>query len=171
MRVSISDKDHLFDEIVSLIKKLRNNIEPQNNFMKFDALVKANSSDILAGFNVKWLTSICDTYADFGDESERRNALYITFIVATTRLADTLFKLHDGKLNMEKVMSHKQKRFLLYDGVKTLHIDKQDTLLNLAKRVKRNMRDTPFLYDIFTTVISRIKSKSYVMNTFILLYF
>lgn len=154
-------------DIKDLIKKLRNSVNVTLNYRAFDDLVTSNIQFILDNFNTKWLVSICDTYADFGNSEEKRNALYVTWFVATLRLADTVMLMHNSQIDSIQVAKLKTCRIPLYDGLKTLHLDKQDTLLNISKRTQRNMQTTPILLDIFIEVTKRMKASNYTLTTLI----
>ena len=160
------NKVSIESEVIDLIKKLRNSLDISSNFSSFDNLVKSNIHFIVGNFNSKWLVSICDTYADFGNSEEKRNALYVTWFVATLRLADTVNLMHNSQLDNMQVTKLKTSRVPLYDGLKTLHLDKQDTLLNLSKRTHRNMQTTPFLLDIFVEVTKRMKNSNHILLSF-----
>ncbi|MDO6536041.1 hypothetical protein [Alteromonas stellipolaris] len=160
------NKNCIESDVIDLIKKLRNSVDVSSNFSAFDDLVKSNIQFVVGNFNTKWLVSICDTYADFGNSEEKRNALYITWFVATLRLADTVMLMHNSQLDTVQVTKLKTSRVPLYDGLKTLHLDRQDTLLNLSKRTHRNMQTTPFLLDIFVAVTKRMKSSNHILLSF-----
>lgn len=159
--------DEQKEEVIGLIRKLRNSIDPEINFARFDQIIKNQTTDVISSYNTKWLVSICDTYADYGTDIERRNALYVTWLVAMSRLADSLMAVHDIDLNSLQLQHLQSKRVQLYDGIKSLHFNRQDTLLNLAKRTKKNMSETPALLSIYKEVNSRMKVNSFTLSKFI----
>jgi len=154
-------------KIKYLVSELRNGRNSEVNYSEFDKLVKGNLKTILIESDLKWLVSICDTYADYGNSEEKRNALYVSYLSAMTRLADTFIQAHELSVREETLSTLKHRRNMLYDGSKTLNIDRQDTFLNLSKRTYKNMEKTPHIYEVYLEVCRRLKRNSSIWNFFI----
>lgn len=157
----------LLVEIVSLIKELRNKRNIVANWQRFLYLVTSNDEVIINTFNIKWLISICDTYADYGSELERRNALFLSLFVGMVRLSDTISTVHTKTLDDDMVELLRSKRVPLYSGLKTMNIDKQDTCLNLSKRLQNVLQETPFFLSVFYHILKEMKVNGSLINMFL----
>ncbi len=67
----------LLENARSLISELRNGRETEIHWPELRKLIEEHREEVIRTFSVRWLKSICDTYADFGDPIERRDALLI----------------------------------------------------------------------------------------------
>jgi hypothetical protein len=143
----------ILKEIRFRIRELRNRRSITENFNKFDTAVRLNVIGIAEHFNSRWIVSIADTYADFGEpQIVRSNAMLISLFVNMIRLGETVY---NGCTPMKLVtIGH------MYDGLTYMHYDKQDTLLNLSKRINRIMDYTPVLEPLWYAVVEKAKSAS-----------
>lgn len=139
----------LLNEVQGLIKNLRNNVDVESNLCKFKGVVDENSDEILKTFNLRWLISICDTYADYGNPIEQRNSLLISLFVNLIRVSDTYTLTMNAGHSIEMIEKLKVQQIPLVGGLVTLNIDKQDTCLNLSKRMNKLLPCTPFLFEVY----------------------
>jgi hypothetical protein len=153
----------LLESFRRLVVEIRNSRDLEDNLNLFFELVRSNQREILATFNIRWLVSICDTYADHGTEIERRNALLISMFVNMLRLAET-YKLASGPLEEARLNKTRDQLVPLYEGVSTFAIDRQDVYLNLSKRMARLLPDTPFLDAIWRVILKRLHSGNNVIS-------
>jgi hypothetical protein len=140
-----------------LIAEIRNSRNLETNLAQFFGLMSERQSEILASFDIRWLVSICDTYADHGSEVERRNALLVSMFVNLLRLAET-HRFLSGPIDSARLEVARGDPIELYEGVSTFSIDRQDVYLNLSKRMARVMPSTPFLYAIWKKIVQRLHS-------------
>jgi hypothetical protein len=137
------------------IKKLRRSQDVGRHWPALKALVEENQSLVLQKLSLRWLKSICDTYVDFGDATESGNALAITMFINMLRFAET-GRFIRGAIDPEKLKAAKSERFELYEGLKTLKIDDQDTLLNVSKRMKKRLKGSGLMEAIWSEVLRRV---------------
>lgn len=158
--------ENLFQQVVALIKELRNTRDVESNWPLLKHLVESNVEQIAEVFSSRWLISICDTYADFGSAVEKRNAFIISLLVNMIRVSDTIRYLYENPKNPDRVRELKNSQVPLYDGLVTLHLDRQDTCLNLSKRIIRLLTETPVLLRIYETVIDRALRSASLLSEF-----
>lgn len=155
----------LFERVIHLIADLRKGRDVDVNWIKFRRLVESESKVILSTFSSRWLVSICDTYADHAQSPvRRRNALAISLFMNMIRMSDTLFE--DQDVRPQRVDSVRAQQLPLFDGLQTLHLDRQDTCLNLAKRLTRSLSEDEFLYELYLELIRRTKASDNLITRF-----
>jgi hypothetical protein len=157
--------NELLETIVYLIRELRNSRNADENWKKFRATVEANEDLIIASFSVRWLRSLCDTYADFGEALERRDALAISSFINMVRFAETVRYIR-GPVIPEKLETARSGRIELYEELWTFHIHKQDVFLNMAKRMARQLQGTGLMEKIWREVIRRFLQGDNVITEF-----
>ena len=141
-------------QIAALVKELRNSRDVEANWEAFQALVRGNEDLVVKELSLRWLRSVCDSFADFGNPLERRDALAISVFINMVRLAETVRYLR-GPILPGRLAEAKSKRLPLYDELWTFHIDKQDVYLNVAKRMARQLQGTGVMEKIWREVIRR----------------
>lgn len=158
--------DELSKRVVFLIKELRNSRDVQRNWLEMKNLIESNIEQIVLIFSTRWLISICDTYADYGDDVEKRNAFILSIFVNTIRIADTMRCLFKGEMDPDRIQQLKSEQIQLYDGLMTLHLDRQDTCLNLSKRMIRLLKTTPLFLRIYETLVKRALNSKNLLSDF-----
>jgi hypothetical protein len=141
-------------QIAALVKELRNSRDVEANWQAFETLVRGNEDQVVAELSMRWLRSVCDTFADFGNPIERRDALAISVFINMVRFAETVRYLR-GPILPGRLAEAKSKRLPLYEELWTFHIDKQDVYLNVAKRMARQLRGTGLMEKIWHEVLRR----------------
>ncbi|MEA5475974.1 hypothetical protein VB716_17300 [Synechococcus sp. CCY9201] len=146
-----------------LIKELRNRRGVKENWKELDKILCDEIDLLVKNTNLRWLISICDTIVDH-DKTERRfMALSITTFVNTFRIAE-MVKLTRAK-SIEKV--DEIDFYELYEGITTFSVKKQDTFLNLSRRMKWTIRKDLLMTRIWDEVVNRIHASDNVMREFI----
>ena len=74
------NKKELLEKTKALITKLRRNKSDKGLWGIFEALIEENIADICGSFDTRRLISVCDTYVDYGNPIEKRNALLVSQI-------------------------------------------------------------------------------------------
>jgi hypothetical protein len=155
--MSTNAEQTLFDSVKNLIVQLRRGKNTQSNWNKFKNLVESNIDEICQTFSTRWLVSICDTYVDYGNEIERRNALFISLITNMEKLFLTRVMMYDLVLNPNKVEALKKKKtYPLWDGMTSFNIIRGDMTINLFRRIRSILKVTPTLGKIFEMTLNRI---------------
>ncbi len=150
----------LDDKILDLIIKLRRKINPETNWREFDNLVKNNIKTICKRINTRFLISICDTYVDYGNPIESRNAMIISAITNMEKLSQTYFAMFDTSLNKKKIKYLKSNKIELWDGMTSFNLSKGDLTQNMFRRIDQCLQETPELHAIFVTLLKRIKKNN-----------
>ena len=152
----------LRDELVSLIRDIRNSRNLEANLERFFGLINAREQEVIAILSIRWLVSVCDTFADHGKELERPNAMLISMFINMLRMAETISFI-SGPFESERVDEARESRIECFDGVTTFNIDRQDVYLNLCKRMANVMPSTPFLWTVWNEILRRIHACDNVM--------
>ena len=154
----------LFHNAKQLIAELRNRRDPEKNWNAFRTLIELNRDAVTASFSSRWLVSVCDTYADYAEPKRSRNALLISLLFNMIRVSDSLYESKD--IRGDRIDAIKNNQLPLFDGFETLHLDKQDTFLNLAKRLTKALNDDKLLYGIFVELLERAKRNDNLLSRF-----
>ena len=117
-------------EVVRLNQAIRRHEDADGAFVRLDALLRARTEEVCAACNIRWLISICDSYADHAPPAEAHAALAISTMLNMLRMAETWRFLSPG-MRPQRVSRARADTFQLYGGVQTVHLDNQDTYLNL----------------------------------------
>lgn len=155
----------LLETVTGLIRELRNSRNTDESWKAFRSIVEANEDSIVANFSMRWLRAICDTYADFGEPLERRDALAISSFINMVRLAETVRYIR-GPVIPEKLEATRSDRVPLYEELFTFHINKQDVFLNMAKRMARQLQGAGLMEKIWREVIKRFLQGDNVITEF-----
>lgn len=156
----------LLPDLRHYVKEIRNSRDVETNWPAFKRFVEQNQNAILSDFSLKWLKSICDTYADHGGEIERRDALAISNFMNLIRFAETVAFVR-GPMDPERVGEVKSEfRKHLYDDLFTISIDKQDVFLNVAKRMARQMQGAGFMERMWREVQRRFLEGDNIITEF-----
>ena len=160
----MNNSENLQKKIQDLIISLRKGKDNENNWKQFTGLVEGNLDEICKSMDTRWLVSICDTYADYGDPVTRRNALLVVQTANFEKLWATNLLMYDVKINEEKVKElRKNKVIPIWDGMYSFNINHGDMTNNFFARVDEQISETPVIYAIYKTVIQRIKENDSVL--------
>jgi len=158
------EPQELLKEAHALIAELRNRRNVGDNWRAFEALMDANREDVIANFSSRWLISVCDTYADHAAPITARNALLVSLMFNMMRISDSLYEESD--IRPERVEQIRQGWPPFYDGLHALHLDRQDTCLNAAKRLARALGEDAFLQAIYLELLRRAKANDNMISRF-----
>jgi len=154
----------MIDLVKPLIEKLRKEFDLKENWPEFRNVVEKNIDQICEELDTRWLVSICDTYVDFGDSNEKRNAMFIVLIANLEKLWATNLLMYDVKLNSHKLHKLKENKVIpLWDGMYSFNINHGDMTNNLYRRLNNLMEGTPVLNKIFLTVLKRLTENDTIL--------
>jgi len=160
----MTDQANLQSEIQELIINLRKGKEKERNWIQFTELIENNLKEVCKVIDTRWLISICDTYADYGDPVARRNAMLVVQTANFEKLWATYLLMYDLKLNEEKTEQLKKNKIIpLWDGMYSFNINHGDMTNNFFARVDDLMMDTPVINAIYKTVVQRIKENDTIL--------
>jgi hypothetical protein len=147
---------HLLACVIVVLRR-----DPANASAKklFERIVNEFGHELPARLNLRWLTSVCDTFVDIADNPlDRTAALAGTLLANTIKLSET-----------ERLLFHPPQpatplyRFsrggALFDGVITFWVGKGDMISNLLSRAAAALEDAgaaaPFTGEIIARVIEQ----------------
>ena len=160
-----SSSETLQNQIAALIRELRNERDIDANWPAFRNLVENHIEETVRSTSTRWLVSICDTYVDYGDPFQARNAMAISCVVNTIRLAETTHFVRPD-IDSTKWEETRLKPVELYDGLTTFAIDRQDTFLNLSRRLHKLLSDDPVMTAIWRVILERLNTHDTIIQDF-----
>lgn len=155
--IAMARDNTLLERLRPMIAKLRRRIDPEKNWIAFRVFIENNIDDVCRELNTRWLVSVCDTYIDYGDDVERRNAMIITTLTNMEKVAQSYLMWrvnYDDPFNVP--LAHEPRKMELWDGMTSMNIQAGDVTNNLFRRIHFLLEPTPHLYAIFKTVLHRI---------------
>jgi hypothetical protein len=152
-------------QIQSLIVRLRRRQDPHEAWREFQALVENNIGEVCRALNTRQLVSVCDTYADFGDPIEGRNALMVTLLANLEKTSQSfLFWRLNYEAPFDVPPSHQPRKVPLWDGMDSFHLEIGDVTNSFFSRLDRLMRMTPHIERIYRTVTERMKNQPTILG-------
>ena len=149
------------NELKPYIIELRKGINPEENWAKFKSIVEKNIKQICDSVDTRWLISICDTFVDYGNDIECRNALCIVTLFNMEKLAQTNSLLFNKEKNITNEIALKKSELIdLWDGVTSFDIVCGDLTNNLFLRFENKLKPTPILHLLFKTLLARLKKNN-----------
>jgi hypothetical protein len=151
--------------IAELILKLRRNINPDSSWGEFRALVETNIDRVCRELNTRELVSVCDTYADFADPVESRNAMLVSLLANAEKTSQSFLMLRLNYIAPFRVpLSHHPRRVPLWDGMDSFHLEIGDVTNGLFGRLDRLMSSTPAIERIYREVVDRIRTHPTILG-------
>jgi hypothetical protein len=157
----------VLEDVRPLIVKLRRHVEVEESWREFSRLIEADIERVCAELDTRWLVSVCDTYADFGDEIEARNAMFVTLIANLEKTSQTYvrWRLPHRRTLAVPPWFPAPKRFRLWDGMRSFDLAIGDVTNNLFRRLHALMEPTPHIRRIFETVLERMQTGETILGT------
>ena len=142
----------------ALVVLLRRGEDP-SAWLSFRDLVQREVEAICRGSTTRQLISLCDTFADYGDPLERRNALLISLLGNMEKVGQSFLLWRTGyRRPFEVAPGIEPRKVGLWDGMDTFHLDIGDVTNNQFARLTRMLADTPVLQRIYNTVVDRLRA-------------
>ena len=148
--------------LISIIRFLRKRHEVKANWARFEQIIQNNHCEIFSELNLRWLVSIADTIADHSGQPRASQALSISMFVNTLRIAE-MVKLSRIS-SIEDISSIEFKE--LYSGITSFSVERQDTFLNISRRMKFLLSGDQLLCNLWEEVLNRVHSSDSVLKEF-----
>lgn len=156
MQAEFIGKPYVCWLLVTYIIKLRRNIDVNANKVEFTRLLGTYADVLISNYDVRWLVSICDTIADYGDELLKPRAMMIVNFVNMIKLNDTVLLIaKDPTPDPTKVQNFKVSP--TWGGMTSYDIRKGDMTKNMFGRLDKVLDPTPMLKKIFKKIINQTK--------------
>ena len=125
-------------------------------FAELRTLIEADVDGFCAGSDTRWLVSVCDTYADYGEPLEQAAAMLVVLLVNWEKMARSLRLVCDA--NPPRPAEPDDCLAALWDGVTSLHLRSRgcDMPKNMFRRLRHALIPVPQLARIFQTVAGRL---------------
>lgn len=145
---------HLLACVIVVLRRDQSDVTAR---ILFDRIVKEFGKELASHLNLRWLTSVCDTFMDVSDDPvDRTTAMAGALLANTIKLAET-----------ERLLFHPPQpdaplfRFsrggALFDGVITFWVGKGDMLTNLLSRAAATLEKAgaaaPFTGEILVRIL------------------
>jgi len=150
------DSKLMLELVRPIIADLRRGVDTEKNWTAFRLLIENNIDDVCRELNTRWLVSVCDTYVDFGEAVERRNAMIIATLANMEKVSQSYLMWrvnYDDAFNVPP--KHKPRKMRLWDGMFSMRMY-GDVTNNLFRLMHVLLESTPHLYAIFKTILHRI---------------
>lgn len=144
-----------------LTSELRNRRSTKSNWKKFKRLVKKNRQIVYKHCDLRWMISICDTFVDHANKRRGSRALSITMFFTMLRLSESVKCACPANIEPKSVEFK-----ILYDGMTTFGVDKQDTFLNLSRRAYYILSSDSFLFGLWSAMINKMHNNKTVIFDF-----
>lgn len=163
-RSEFSGAPEILKTVLECIIKSRREIDTEANTKLFKDTVEKNLDTVLT-MNTRWLISVCDTYADCGNETERSNATMVSLMFNQIKLFDTYLSLVvDHRIDGNKIPNYRTKP--QWGGMWGFNINQGDMVENLMNRVNTNLSSTPVIHKIWLRIMDGVADSN---NSFAML--
>jgi hypothetical protein len=155
---TFSKKPKVCSDVIECIIRLRRNDRSKIYYKKFSDHLENDLSTILEHMNTRWLISICDTIADFGEtDALRSQALSIVVFANMMKITETGMALvNDPSWNRAKEKELvKAKHF--HNGMTTFGLESGDMMKNMMQRIEKDLDSSDHLSQIWKVILKRIK--------------
>ncbi len=135
------------------------------NWSGLRGFIEQNIETICLHANLRWLASICDTYADHGEPIERRNAMLISVLVKMEKIAQTYAHWRLGYPRELGVPAEdKHRKIKLPEGLHSFHLDIGDAPNTMFGRMADMLSETPVLSAILEAVKARLAQSDSILG-------
>ena len=163
-RSEFSGAPEILKTVLECIIKSRREIDTEATTKLFKDTVEKNLDTVLT-MNTRWLISVCDTYADCGNETERSNATMVSLMFNQIKLFDTYLSLVvDHRIDGKKIPNYRTKP--QWGGMWGFNINQGDMVENLINRVNTNLSSTPVIHKIWLRIMDGVADSN---NSFAML--
>jgi hypothetical protein len=118
----------------------------------FKVILNKNLNTILESeenyLNIRWIISILETFIDFGDDTESRNALIAVSFHRNEKFFSTFLDFFE--ISVKTTYEHDQSRYIIGMPLN----DKTDLPQKYFERVRDKMTKTPIIFDLFKKMMS-----------------
>ena len=157
IRSEFAGSSQLCYELAKTIVLIRREIELSKNVEIFFEILNHDINFLCDSLSTRWLVSVCETIADYGNPRQRLAAICISTLVNLVKMAESERLLRpEAKCWPSQYME--QWPHDLKDGMTSYHIRHGDMPRNLWRRMDDCLQDTPELQKILNTIIERLKS-------------
>jgi hypothetical protein len=148
-----------------LVAELRNSRDVQANWSAVRELVEGDTQAVVSALSLRWLKSVCDTYADLAGPAQAAHALNVSNFLNMLRFAETIRKIRPV-IEPSVLEVCRPSKTALYEGLTTFSIDKQDVFLNMCKRMERQFKNDNVVGAIWRAVLSRLHAGDNAITEF-----
>lgn len=153
-RSEFSGAPEILKTVLECIIKSRRGIDTEATTKLFRDTVENNLDTVLT-MNTRWLISVCDTYADCGNETERSNATMVSLMFNQIKLFDTYLSLvNDHRIDSNKIPNYRTRP--QWGGMWGFNINQGDMVENLMNRVNTNLSSTPVIHKIWLRIMDAV---------------
>ncbi len=136
-----------------LIVLIRRDYKTQEIFQEFDRLWQKYPQELATQLNLRWLASAADTFIDcHPDATVKALMLNVIVLLNTIKIYETEHAskpmIHSNELTSKQP---------LFDGLETFFLNRDDSLLNMRRRMDQISQSTPHGL-ILNTVFDRLHS-------------
>ncbi|WP_303849698.1 hypothetical protein [Seleniivibrio woodruffii] len=164
IRKDFTGRSALAYETARMIVFLRRNMDTDVNSALFLHIAREHSGHICKEMNLRWLVSVMDTLADFGDAEESASALQLSCMVNFIKLSETEKKFFYTE-NLSPLKDEDGHIYPLFDGLTHFKTVSGDMVRNLFGRISKKMRQ-PHMLEYYTEIKNRPLSEKNCLGRF-----
>ncbi|SJZ89397.1 protein of unknown function [Trichlorobacter thiogenes] len=155
----------LFSIIFPLIVNLRRGVEAEASMILFRQAVEVYIEEVCKQFDTRWLVSICDTFAEFGEPVERRNAFMVSMLAIFEKVSQTYAYWRLGyPQSLAPATPLEHRKIPLWDGMDSFHLVHGDVTINMFRRLENLLSETPSIEKIYRRVRDGIKDGETILG-------
>lgn len=113
-------------------------------------------------FSDRWLLSILDTYIDYGDVIESKNAMIASLFIRYERISGTeaysCRHYIDNRTDFDEKKIKRNSRVEIWPSILTTHMPVDDYYINLFSRHMYCLRETPNIKNLFVRFVKNAMS-------------
>ena len=163
VRPEFVGKPRLCFELAKLIIQIRREINVEENQRQFSELFLSEVNFFCEHLSTRWLVSVCDTIADYGNSQQQKSAICISTFVNLIKLSETERLI--GQPAADDVEGFLESwPHSLGGGMTSYHISSGDMPRNLFRRIERCLENTPALKVVFLTILQRIQRSDNLLS-------
>lgn len=155
----------MHDELLRLTRELRNHRNSETNWPAFQNFMHSNLDEVVSTYTVRWLRSICDTYADYAEPAQARNGMLISMFVSMLVLAETT-RFVRPKIDAARYRQTFEGKVGLWEGYSTFAINNQDRFLHVSRRLDRFLADDKVMHRIWHRILEQVKAEDTVLSDY-----
>jgi hypothetical protein len=125
--------------------------------------VKSDPEALCAVADTRWMVSVCNTYADFGEPIEAANALLVSVFVTMEKVAQTYIRWRLGYPATLDTPVGPHRKARLWDGMTSMNLDVGDASNDMFGRMCARLASTPELLAIFEAIMARMAAGDTVL--------
>lgn len=152
-------KSLLSYEVAKYIVMIRRKIQLDENLEKFFYLVRNENEHLANNLNIRWIVSVMDTIADYGEKLESALALLLSLLVNMVKMCETEKKYFYAGIKNPRLDDNGSKEEI-FDGLTYFNLYSGDMLKNLLHRIDSKIILISYLKPYYGSILKKLESNN-----------